>query len=271
MTQVAAQKSCASGARHGVPMSGHLRFSAALAVVLVAGLSTSPASSNPFDFLFNAAPEPAPAPARAEEECLPHPGKSTADGQRWVYRLDGNRKCWLQVAKEVATAKKVVRPRAVKQLVAAPEEKEAALRKRMEVVDARAELLRSAPAEKAQPTPSTPEFKVVDAAAVPATGAAALVPPPPVVAETATNQLAPHPPSHVDVETLLAAAPAASDAVAVSVPPSIAAAVLIAGTGDDGRGWTTTWLGVLLMGLGLVFLLISSRTLRGALAFGANR
>jgi hypothetical protein len=250
-------------------MSGHLRFCFVAFVLL---LSTSPASSNPFDFLFNAAPEEAtPAPARAEEECLPRPGKSATDGQHWVYRLDGHRKCWFQVAKEAATEKKPVHHRAARQLVAAPEENEASPRKRKEVVDARAELLRSAPAEKAQPTPSAPEFKVVDAAAVPATGAAALVPPPPVVAETATNQLAPHPPSHVDVETLLAAAPAASDAVAVSVPPSIAAAVLIAGTGDDGRGWTTTWLGVLLMGLGLVFLLISSRTLRGALAFGANR
>jgi hypothetical protein len=250
-------------------MTGHLRFSAAL--VLVAGLSTSPASSSPFDFLFNAAPEQATAPSRAEEECLPHPGKSTTEGQQWVYRLDGHRKCWLQVAKEVATAKKPVRPRAVKQLVATPEENEAALRKRKEVVDARAELLRSAPPETAQPTPSAPQFKVVDAAAVPATGAAALVPAPLVVAETATNQLTPnHPtPSHVDVEMLLAAAPAVSDGVAVSVPPSTPAAVPIAETGDDGRGWT--WLGALLMGWGLVFLLISSRTLRGTFAFGANK
>jgi hypothetical protein len=248
-------------------MSGILRFSAALA--LVAGLSTSPASSNPFDFLFNAAPEQAPAPARAEEECLPHPGKSTTEGQHWVYRLDGHRKCWLQVAKQVATAKKLVRPRAVKQLVATPEN-DAALRKRKEVVDARAELLRSASPETAQPTPSAPEFKVVDAAAVPATGAAALVPAPLVVAEPATNQLTPnHPtPSHVDVDTLLAAAPAASDAVTVS--PSTPA-IPIAETGDDGREWTATWLGVLLMGLGLVFLLISGRTLRGTFAFGAHK
>jgi hypothetical protein len=232
-------------------MTGHLRFSAAL--VLVAGLSTSPASSSPFDFLFNAAPEQATAPSRAEEECLPHPGKSTTEGQQWVYRLDGHRKCWLQVAKEVATAKKPVRPRAVRQLVATPDENE------------------SAPPETAQPTPSAPQFKVVDAAAVPATGAAALVPAPLVVAETATNQLTPnHPtPSHVDVEMLLAAAPAVGDSVAVSVPPSTPAAVPIAETGDDGRG--STWLGALLMGLGLVFLLISSRTLRGTFAFGANK
>ena len=67
------------GRTTGVSMSGHLR-SCFAACVLLAGLSTSPASSNPFDFLFNAAPAEATAPRAAEEECMPHPGKST-DGQ----------------------------------------------------------------------------------------------------------------------------------------------------------------------------------------------
>jgi hypothetical protein len=256
-------------------MSGHLRLCFA-AVVLLAGFSTSPASSNPFDFLFKTAPEEAAAPAPAapaaaaspaEEECLQRPGKSTTDG-RWVYRLDGGRKCWFQAAKETAPAKKVVHRHAAKQRVAAPEEEEAAPRKPKAVVDARAELVRSTPAETPQPTPPAPEFKVVDADAVPATAATALVPPAPVVAKLATDQPTPNDPTppQVDVDTLLAAAPAASDAVVVSVPPTTPAAVAVAEEGE-GPGWIATWLGALLMGLGLVSLLVSSWTLRGTFAF----
>ena len=64
-----------------------------------------------------------------------------------------------------------------------------------------------------------PEFKVVDAASVLATGPAAFVPPAPVE-KLATDQLTPDhaTPRVVDVKTLLAAAPAPSDAVAASVP-----------------------------------------------------
>jgi hypothetical protein len=82
-------------------MSGHLRFCFP-AFVLFAGLSTSPAYSNAFaDFFnFNSAPQQVTAPAAAKEECLPLPGKSTA-GLRWVYRLDGHRKCWFQTAEEM--------------------------------------------------------------------------------------------------------------------------------------------------------------------------
>jgi hypothetical protein len=251
-------------------MSGHLRSCFATFVLLTA-FSTSPASSNPFDFLFKTAPEEAAAPsatraeatpARAEDECLPRPGKST-DGQYWVYRLDGHRKCWHQVDREVA-ARKLLHHRAATPLVAAPEE-EAAPARRKQVVDARAELLRSAPVETSQPTPPAPESKVIDAAAVPRTVAAAVVPPAPVVATPAADQLTPHQPTppQVDVDTLLAA----SDVVAGSVPPP----TLAAEAGDDGRGWTPTWLGVLLMSLGFTSLLISSWTLRGTFALGANR
>src|SRR3954469_18755327 len=105
-------------------MSGHLRFCFA-AFVLLAALPTSSASSNPLTDFFNAAPTPAPAqaaaPAAAEEECLPRPGKSTAAGQRWVYRFDGHRKCWFQAAQGIATVKKQVRRSAAKPLVAVPE------------------------------------------------------------------------------------------------------------------------------------------------------
>jgi hypothetical protein len=62
---------------------------------------------------------------------------------------------------------------------------------------------------------------VVDAASAVAIGAAALVPSAPVV-NRAIDQLAPDQPTlrQVDVETPLAAAPAASDGIAVSVSPA---------------------------------------------------
>ena len=113
-------------------MSGHLRFCFA-AFVLLAGLPTSPASSNPFADFFNAAPSKATAPAAAEEECLPRPGKSTTAGQRWVYRLEGHRKCWFQAAEEISV-KKQVRYRAAKPRVATRDENEAAPHKRKAVV-----------------------------------------------------------------------------------------------------------------------------------------
>jgi hypothetical protein len=239
-------------------MSGHLRF--CFAVFLLAGLSTSPASSYPFDALFNSAPAEATAPAPAEEECLPQPGKSTADGQHWVYRFDGHRKCWFQAAEDIATVKKPVRHHAAKKHVAAPKENEAALPKRKAVVDARELLLRSAQAETPQPPPPAPEIKVVDVSPDPTTGAAALVPPAPAIAQLTSD----HPtPRQVDVEALLAAARSASDAVATSVPSAAPVAIPITEASDDGREWIATWLGALLIGLGLVSLLGASQTLRG--------
>jgi hypothetical protein len=195
---------------------------------------------------------------------VPRPGKSTADGQHWVFRLDGHRKCWFQAAEGIATLKERVHHHAAKHRVAAPAENATARRKR-EAVDARAELLGSAPAETSQPTPPASGLKVVDAASVVATGAAALAPLAPV-ANRGADQLKPDRPTPrlVDVETLLAAAPAASDAVAASVPPAPPVAFPIAEAGDDGQGWTANWLGMLLMAMGLVSILSSSRILRGA-------
>jgi hypothetical protein len=195
---------------------------------------------------------------------LPRPGKSTTAGQRWVYRFDGHRKCWFQTAQGIATVKKQVRHSAAKPLVAVPEENETAPPKQNAVVDARAELLRSAPEEASQPTRLTPEFKVVDAASVLATGPAAFVPLAPVE-KRATDQLTPDhaTPRVVDVKTLLAAAPAPSDAVAASVPPA-PVAFPAAEAADEGQGWMATLLGVLLMALGLVSVLGSSPALREA-------
>ncbi|MCA6114871.1 hypothetical protein J6524_08040 [Bradyrhizobium sp. WSM 1738] len=247
-------------------MSGHSRFCFA-ALVLFAGLTPSPACSNAFTdfFNFNAAPQQATAPAAAEEECLPRPGKSTAEGQHWVYRFDGGRRCWFQAAEGTAV-KKQVRHRPTKPRVAAPAENESAQRKRKAVADARAELLRSAPAESSQPMPPAPELKVADAASVVTTGAAAFVPRAPIE-KLATDRLTPDhgAPRQVDVETLLAAAPAARNAVDASVPVTVGSVAFpIAEAADDGLGWTATWLGVLLMALGLLSILGSSRTLREA-------
>ena len=247
-------------------MSGHLRFWHATLLVL-AGLSTSPAFSNPFDFLFNAAPAEvtaaAPAevaaPAPAEQGCLPQPGRSTADGQRWVYHLDGHRKCWFQAAVGATNVKRPVNHPAAKQRVAAREDNEVALRKPTAAVDARAELARPAPVEAPQPTP--PEPRVVDVAPDLATGAAALMPPAPI--KPATDQLTPDHSTapQVDVERLLATASSADDNVGLSERPSPRVADPIAETSESEQGWTATWLGVVLMALGLVSLLSASRTI----------
>jgi len=241
-------------------MSGPLRFRFASALILAA-LSTSPAFANPFEALFNRAPEEPPAPAPANdsdnEECLSQPGKP-ADGQHWVYRLDGHRRCWFLVPEGTATLRQRVHHRAAKRRLAARQENEAAPRKRKAVVDARAELLRAAPPETLQPTP-VPALRVVDAAPVPAAGAAALVPPPPVL--TKPDQLtADQPDPRQDnvkdnVEALLAATPANSDSIAVSTSTVTPVAVPVAGAGEDGRWWTASWLGPLLMALGLLLLL----------------
>jgi hypothetical protein len=199
---------------------------------------------------------------------LPRPGTSTAEGQRWVYRTEGRRKCWFQAAGGTATVKQI-RNRAAKPRVAV-EENEAARAKQKAVMDARAELLRSAPAETSQPTQPAPELKVVDAASVPATETAAFVPPAPV-ASRATDQPTPDQPAldqpaprRLDAATLLAAAPAPSEAVAVSVPPAAPVASPIAEAADDGWGWMATWLGALLMAMGLASVLASSPTVREA-------
>jgi hypothetical protein len=227
---------------------------------MLAGLTTSPASSNPFTALFNPTPPQAaePAPAKdAKEECLPQPGKP-ADGQHWVYRVEGHRKCWFQVPEGTAAVRKTI----AKRRPAPSEENEAPPRKRSAVADAHAELLRPAPAEAPQPAPPPPADKVVDAAdaaPVPATGAAALVPPPPVLSQP--DQLKGDDPNQRrNVEALLAATPADSDRVAVSLPSGTSAV----GVETGGPWWMARWLGPLLMALGLVILLSLTRPVRTA-------
>ena len=95
-------------------------------------------------------------------------------------------------------------------------------------------------------------------------GVAALASPA-LVANRGTDQVTPDhlTPQQVDVETLLEAAPAATDPVATSVPPD--PPFPIAEAGDDGRGWTANWFGMLLMALGVLSVLSSSRVLREAM------
>ncbi len=198
---------------------------------------------------------------------MSRPGKSTTAGQHWVYRLQGHRKCWFQTAEETPVKRQVRHPAAKSRLVVS-EENDAA-RKRRAVVDARAELLRSAPMETSQPTRPASELKVAGAASVLATAIAAFVPPA-SVEDLAINQPAPdrRTPRQVDVEMPLAAAPADRGAVAASVPAAAPVAFPVTEAADDGLGSTATWLGVLLMALGLVAVLgsslSSSRTLREA-------
>ena len=236
-------------------MSGHLRF-CYTAFALLAGLSTSSAFSASLSELFNAGPATAPARASAEAECLTRPGKSAADGLHWVYRVEGQRRCWFQVAEGTETVKKLVQQRATKHRVATAEEKQTAARERKAaVVDARAELPRSAPADTSRPGLSVPA-QVVDASPILATGIATSASRAPLSKRdrlTADAFALPQ----VDVEALLAATPAAGEVVAAAAMPL---ALATAEAVDD--GWVWTWLGMLLMALGLVSILSAGQIIR---------
>ena len=253
-------------------MSGHRRLDVA-AVLLFAGLSSSPALSNPLTDLFNPPPQEAPAPpAPAKETCLLQPGSSAAPGQHWVYHHDGHRKCWFQ-AEAKFVVKKPLHHYPTRRPVAARDENEAALRKKP-VADARAQLLSDAPVEapqsqpQPQPQPTSPAPEVVDAAPVPSYSVAAQVPAAPVVTDPMIDRLAREGTTRrpVDVEMLLAAASPAtlpsSDTVASSAPAASPAPSFP--DADDDK-WESVMgrAGMVLIGLGLVFLVGS---LLGALA-----
>ena len=262
-------------------MSGHWRFCVS-AFVLVAGLSTPPALSNPLTDLFNPAPKeadspvstPAPAPAReAKDECLMQPGRSMP-GRHWVYHLNGHRKCWYQADEATIAAKKQAHHRVARQ-AADPEENEAAPRRKM-VADARAQLLSAAPADAVQPPAPVPAPEVADPASVPASEPAARVSAAPVVATPTIEQAAPEAatPRQVDVEMLLAAAAPVGDRVASSMPPATPVAPSTPDMVENQRGLTATHAGMAMITLGLLFLigsLLASRFLdqRGAPAHRA--
>ncbi|RXG83840.1 hypothetical protein [Bradyrhizobium zhanjiangense] len=237
-------------------MSGYLRFCFA-GLVFVGTLSSAPASSNPLADIFNtAAPQPA-VTSPPQAECLGRPGNSTPDGQHWVYRMDGHRKCWF-LTEGTAKVKKTVRRRVAKDSTASLDENGAARPRQSGVVDARAELLRSAPAE-----PSHPEVKVADAADDLGTGSALMSAAP--IAEHGRRPTPAHSVlSQVDVEQLLATAPTVNDAVTSFGPPAVPTGVGIAEARNEAPSQTATWLGALLMMLGMFSILSSSRSLRHA-------
>ncbi|MGY8632587.1 hypothetical protein RAD15_08835 [Bradyrhizobium sp. 14AA] len=240
-------------------MSGYLRM-CFVSLVLVETLSMGPASSNPLADIFNAAAPQPTVTSPPQAECLGRPGNSTPDSQHWVYRMDGHHKCWF-LTEGVAKVKKTVRRRVAKDTTASLDENGTVRSRQTGVVDARAELLSSAPAEPSQPPHA--EVKVADAASDLDTGttlmSAALI------AEHGrwpTHSV----PSQVDVEQLLAAAPA-NDMVTSSEPPTIPIGVLVltAEARNEAPSRTATWLGVLLMMLGMLSILSSSRSLRHAM------
>ncbi|MGY3364434.1 hypothetical protein ACVWZL_001559 [Bradyrhizobium sp. GM2.4] len=110
--------------------------------------------------------------------------------------MDGRRKCWF-LAEGIATVKKPIRARMAKDRSASLDENGT---RWSAVVDARAEVLRSAPPEQSQPP--VPEMKVADAASNLGTGSAA-----PIV--DLPNQITSEHsvPGQVDVGQLLADAP----------------------------------------------------------------
>lgn len=243
-------------------MSGHWRF-CVTAFLLSAGLSTSPAFSNPLTDLFNPAPpapkEEAAAPARAQdapvparEACVPQPGRSTVPGQHWVYHLNSHRRCWFLADEATVSAKKQIRHHFARRPAVAPEENEAALRKKT-VLDARAQVLNAAAAAAPDPAASAPE--VVDTASARAREAAIAVSAAPIAAQPAIDPLTPDraAPRSVDVETLLAASTLDREMAASSVPP--ATPDVPAAASADNWESTAAWAGTVLIALGFVFLL----------------
>lgn len=239
-------------------MSGYLRL-CSTSIALVGALAATPAFSNPFaDFFDNASREPAASsPAPAQAGCLPRPGNSTSAGLHWVYRRDGHRKCWF-LAEGIARVQKPVHRRTANR-GANPAETEAARLSRSPVVDARAELQRTALAEGGQPTPPAREVKVADADFVSGTGTTVAMPAAPLT-DLPTGQFTSE--HSVPLQTELLAS--VSDIAAASVPASESVAMYAAEAGDGGKGWTANWAGLLLIFLGIGSVLSSSRALREA-------
>ena len=123
------------------------------------------------------------------------------------------------------------------------------------MLNARAQLLSAAPAEASPPT--DPAAEVVDAASVPTNGTATLVQAAPAVTDPTIDQLGPQQATQrpVDVETLLAAGPPNRDAIDASVPAATSAAPAIPAAEQGLWELTATRAGLMLVGLGLVFLL----------------
>lgn len=242
---------CRAGWRNtgSFEMSGTLRVYFA-GLVFVGTLSSMPASSNPLADFFNTAPPQPAVTSPPQAECQGSPGTSAPNGQHWVYRMDGHRKCWF-LTEGSAKVKRAVR-RAAKDHPASLDEKGTAPPRQKAVADARAELLRSAPAETSQPPAS--EFKLANVVSDLGAGPAMTSTAP--ATDLNSSQLTPEhaAPGQVGAEQLLAVGPA-------DAPEPIMAA-RSRGTRKE-RSWLA-WFGLLLMTLGGFSILSSSRTLRKA-------
>lgn len=238
-------------------MFAHLRFYSA---VLIAGLSTSTVFANPISDLLNSkstSQQAAAAPA-PEKTCLSRPGAATT-GLRWVYHREGHRKCWFQAAEDVAL-KRPLRSRAAKSSAGATSENESTQPRRRDVDDARAELLR-APPETPLPMQDTPDIQVVDAA-------------PLLNIQRAESQRSEKLATdrfistylkerQPDVGTTPATTLTPRDAGgATSLPKAEPVILSVSETVDDGSGSAATWIAALLIALGLVSILGSSRSIR---------
>ncbi|KRQ00267.1 hypothetical protein [Bradyrhizobium manausense] len=238
-------------------MTGYLRL-CFVSLVLVEILSTAPASSSPLADIFNiAAPQPA-VPSPSQAECVARPGSSSPAGQHWVYRMDGHRKCWFLTESTAKVKVKTVPRRVAKDNTASLDQSGTVRLRQSEVVGARAELLSSAPAEPSQPP--HPEVKVADANSDLdrdiALMSADLI-------SAHGRRPTPLVPGQIDVEQLLATAPA-NDVVTSSEPPIMPMGVRLAEADNEAASRTATWLGVLLMMLGMLSILSTSRWLRHA-------
>jgi hypothetical protein len=172
--------------------------------------------------------------------------------------LDGHRKCWF-LTEATAKVKKTVRRRMPKHSAASLDESGTARPRQSGILDARAELLRSTPAPS---QPPHPEFKIADADSEPGTSTALTS-----AALIAQNSRRPVPlgPSRdqVDVEQLLAAA-RTNDVATSSEVQSVPVGLQLAEVDGEVASRTATMLGVLLIVLGMLSVLSSSRSFRRA-------
>ncbi|MGY4627219.1 hypothetical protein ACVWY3_004975 [Bradyrhizobium sp. USDA 4486] len=236
-------------------MSGYLRL-CFVSLVLIEILSTAPASSNPLTDLLNTAAAQPSVSSPPQAECVGRPGNSAPDGQHWVYRLEGHRKCWF-LTEAAAKVKKIAR-RAPKATTASLDESGTARPRQSGILDARAELLRSTPGLPSQPP--RPELKTADAD--PDLGTSTALTSAALIAQNSRRP----PPSQIDVEQLLAAAPP-NDVATSSGPPNITTGVRLAEASNEAASRTATLVAVLLIVLGMLSILSSSRSLRHAVRF----
>ena len=212
-------------------MSGHGRF--CVAAFLFA--SGAPAFSNPLI---------ASVPTPAQRECALQPSKSTAPGHRWVYHVDGHRKCWFQADGADRSMKRQVHPHETNRPVAAPEENEVALREKT-VRNARAQMLDPTPTDAPGSAP-----EVVASASVGDSPAVTLA-----LAAPTAEIIAPHTIDHpkpghdmrgpADAGVVVATHPLAGDAAASATSLATTRAVSTS---------MATLAGVALIALGLILL-----------------